>query len=72
MRSASWPGRKGLETPGPGLAGGRLRVRAGLGPNWCGASQQRLEEIMKRTRKSEAAETKVRMPPRAVLGVEVR
>ena len=49
-----------------------MRVRAGLGPNWCGASKQRLEEIMKRTRKSEAAETKVRMPPRAVLGVEVR
>ncbi|KAJ1063863.1 hypothetical protein K5549_009175 [Capra hircus] len=34
--------------------------------------RKRLEEIMKRTRKSEAAETKVRMPPRAVLGVEVR
>ncbi|XP_057413142.1 MAP7 domain-containing protein 1 isoform X8 [Balaenoptera acutorostrata] len=32
--------------------------------------KKRLEEIMKRTRKSEAAETKVRMPPRAVLGVE--
>ncbi|KAB1268470.1 MAP7 domain-containing protein 1, partial [Camelus dromedarius] len=32
--------------------------------------KKRLEEIMKRTRKSEAAETKVRIPPRAVLGVE--
>ena len=44
----------------------------GLGLTGVGLSQQRLEEIMKRTRKSEAAETKVRMPPRAVLGVEVR
>lgn len=45
----------------------------GLGLTGVGLlSQQRLEEIMKRTRKSEAAETKVRMSPRVVLGVEVR
>lgn len=54
--------RKGPAIPGPGMAGGRLETRAWLGPNWCGTSKQRLEEIMKRTRKSEAAETKVRIP----------
>lgn len=64
----SW---KGPETPGLGLDGGRFRIGAALGPNRCGASKQRLEEIMKRTRKSEAAEAKVRAPQRAALGVGV-
>lgn len=55
-----WVGRELSSRIGP--AGGKLRIRSGFEPNWCGASStQRLEEIMKRTRKSEAAETKVRI-----------
>lgn len=42
-----------------GPAGEKLGIRSGGGPNYCGTSTQRLEEIMKRTRKSEAAEAKV-------------
>lgn len=55
-----------------GLAGGRSRIRAaGLFREWGFFPNSAWREIMKRTRKSEAAETKVRMPPDGV-GVEVR
>jgi hypothetical protein len=41
---------------------GRFRIRPGMGLTDVGPPKQRLEEIMKRTRKSEVAETKVRTP----------